>query len=112
VRECLEVNGYKVLQAENGEDALNIAERYSGTIDLLVTDVIMPRVRGPELARRICQLYRDVVVVFISGYSEEALVEGGLLAETKVTLIQKPFDPEVLVAMVRQLLDVEKSRAL
>jgi len=109
VRECLEVNGYKVLEAENGEEALDIAKVYSGTIDVLVTDIIMPRVRGLELAKRISRLRPAVAVVFMSGYSEEALVEGGLLAEANVTLIQKPFDPEVLVTKMRQLLDVAKS---
>jgi len=110
VRECLEVNGYKVLEAENGEEALDIAKVYSGTIDVLVTDIIMPRVRGLELAKRISRLRPAVAVVFMSGYSEEALVEGGLLAEANVTLIQKPFDPEALVTKMRQLLDVAKSR--
>jgi PAS domain S-box-containing protein len=111
VRECLEANGYKVLEAENGEDALDIAREYSGTIDVLVTDIIMPRVRGFELARRIGRLHPAVTVVFMSGYSEEALVEGGLLAEASVTLIQKPFDPEALVAKMRELLNLEKSRS-
>jgi CheY-like chemotaxis protein len=83
---------------------------YSGTIDVLVTDIIMPRVRGLELAKRISRFRPAVAVVFMSGYSEEALVEGGLLAEANVTLIQKPFDPEVLVTRMRQLLDVAKSR--
>jgi two-component system, cell cycle sensor histidine kinase and response regulator CckA len=111
VRECLEANGYKVLDAENGEEALNIAKRYSGTIDVLVTDVVMPRIRGLELAKRIGRFHPGVAVVFMSGYSEESLVESGLLAETKMTLIQKPFDPEVLVAKMRRLLDAGKSRA-
>jgi len=111
VRECLEVNGYKVLEAENGEEALDIAKLYSGTIDVLVTDIIMPRVRGLELAERIGQLRPAVRVVFMSGYSEEALVEGGLLAEANVTLIQKPFDPEVLVARMRQLREAGRSQA-
>jgi CheY-like chemotaxis protein len=110
VRECLQVNGYKVLEAENGEEALDIAKVYSGTIDVLVTDIIMPRVRGLELAKRISRLRPAMAVVFMSGYSEEALVEGGLLAEANVTLIQKPFDPEALVTKMRQLLDVAKSR--
>ena len=111
VRECLEVNGYKVLEAENGEEALDIAKLYSGTIDVLVTDIIMPRVRGLELAERIGQLRPAVRVVFMSGYSEEALVEGGLLAEANVTLIQKPFDPEVLVVRMRQLREAGRSQA-
>jgi DNA-binding response OmpR family regulator len=111
VRECLEANGYKVLEAENGEDALDVAKSYSGTIDVLVTDVVMPRVMGLELARRIGRLHPDVAVVFMSGYSKEALAESGLSTEIKVTLIQKPFDPEVLVARIRQLLEAGKSRA-
>jgi len=85
VRECLELNGYKVLEAENGEDALEIAKLYSGTIDVLVTDIIMPRIRGLELARKIGRLRPSTAVVFMSGYSEEALVEGGLL--------RKPMSP-------------------
>ncbi|MFI5248122.1 MAG: response regulator, partial [Nitrospirales bacterium] len=111
MRECLENNGYKVLEAHNGEDALDIAERYSGTIDVLVTDIVMPRVRGLELARRVGRLYPEIVVVFMSGYSEEALVESGLLTETNATLIQKPFEPEVLVAKMRELLGVGKSHS-
>jgi DNA-binding NarL/FixJ family response regulator len=91
------------LGSENGEDALHVAKSYSGTIDVLVTDVIMPRVMGLELARRIGRLHPNVAVVFMSGYSKEALAESGLSTEIKVTLIQKPFiqkpfDPEVLVA--------------
>src|SRR6266849_8660329 len=111
VRESLEVKGYNVLEAETGTDAFDIAERYPGTIDVLVTDVIMPQLRGFELARRVGQLHSNVSVVFMSGYSGESLVENGLLSEPNVSFIQKPFDPEILVAKLRRLLDVRKSPA-
>ncbi len=75
---------------------------------MLVTDVIMPQLRGFELARRVGQLHSDLSVVFMSGYSEEALVENGLLSEPNVSFIQKPFDPETLVATLRQVLEARR----
>ncbi len=108
VRESLEAKGYNVLEAETGTDAFDIAECYPGTIDVLVTDVIMPQLRGFELARRVGQLHSDLSVVFMSGYSEEALVENGLLSEPNVSFIQKPFDPETLVATLRQVLEARR----
>ena len=65
--------GYKILPAQNGSEALEIAEHYPGSIDVLVTDVIMPQVRGIELAKRVTELHPDICVIFMSGYSEDAL---------------------------------------
>jgi PAS domain S-box-containing protein len=102
--EFLESKGYKVLAAQNGSQALEIAEHYSGTIDVLVTDVVMPQVRGPELAKRVTKLYPHICVIFMSGYSEDALLENRLLSQENMTLIQKPFDPEDLAQKIRESL--------
>jgi PAS domain S-box-containing protein len=104
IREVLESKGYQVLEAYDREDALQIAERYPGGIDVLVTDIVMPQLRGTELASLISKSHPGAVVIFISGYSEEALVETGLLGQNE-TLIQKPFDPETLAVKIRELLD-------
>ena len=104
IREVLESKGYQVLEAYDRKDALEIAERYPGRIDVLVTDIVMPQLRGTELASLISKSHPGVVVIFISGYSEEALVETGLLGQNE-TLIQKPFDPETLAVKIRELLD-------
>jgi PAS domain S-box-containing protein len=104
IREILESKGYKVLEAHDREDALEFAERYPARIDVLVTDIVMPQLRGTELASLISKSHPGVAVIFISGYSEEALVETGLLGQNE-TLIQKPFDPETLAVKIRELLD-------
>jgi PAS domain S-box-containing protein len=104
ILEVLESKGYQVLEAHDREDALQIAERYPGRIDVLVTDIVMPQLRGTELASLISKSHPGAVVIFISGYSEESLVETGLLGQNE-TLIQKPFDPETLAVKIRELLD-------
>jgi PAS domain S-box-containing protein len=104
IREILESKGYQVLEAHDREDALQIAERYPGRIDVLVTDIVMPQLRGTELAKLISKSHPGAIVIFMSGYSEEALVETGLLGQNE-TLIQKPFDPETLAIKIRELLD-------
>ena len=75
LREFLETHGYKVLEAENGNEAREIAKNYTGAIDVLVTDVIMPHIRGTELAKALTGIRREICVVLISGYSEDALLE-------------------------------------
>ena len=104
IRDILESKGYKVLEAQNPQDALDLAEHYPGHIDALVTDVVMPQLRGTEVAKFVSKLHPEAVLVFMSGYSEDALVERGLLGRNE-TLIQKPFDPEVLAIKIRELLD-------
>ena len=103
--EFLESKGYKVLEAQNGSQALDIAEHYPGSIDVLVTDVIMPQVRGLELAKRVTELHPDICVIFMSGYSEDALLENRFLSQKNTILIQKPFDPEDLAQKIRESLD-------
>jgi two-component system cell cycle sensor histidine kinase/response regulator CckA len=104
LREVLEINGYRVLEASDGKQGLELAEQDRGAIDVLVTDVVMPQMRGLDLARRVAELDPHVCVIFISGYSEEVLIENRLLSETRMTLIQKPFEPEDLLGRIRECL--------
>ncbi len=104
LREFLESKGYQVLEAQNGGEALELAERDPGSIDVLVTDVIMPQIRGLELAKRVTELHPDICVIFMSGYSEDVLLENRLLSQGNMTLIQKPFDPEDLAQKIRESL--------
>ena len=94
----------KSWRQQNGNEAREIAKTYSGAIDVLVADVIMPHIRGTELAKLLTELRPEMCVVLISGYSEDALLESHLLAEGNLTLIQKPFEPEELVQKIRQAL--------
>jgi PAS domain S-box-containing protein len=107
IREFLESKGYTVLEAEHRHAALEIAEHYPGRVDVLVTDVVMPQLRGTELAALVGRIHPGAVVVFMSGYSEEALMENGLLYEN-ASLIQKPFDPKDLAIKIRASLNEAK----
>src|SRR6266567_3938840 len=111
LRESLESKGYTVLEAQNGVQALEIAERHPGAIDVLVTDVIMPQLRGLDLAKRVTEIHPDVCIIFMSGYSEDALLENRLLSQKKMILIQKPFDPDDLTQKIRQSLSHRKCAA-
>jgi PAS domain S-box-containing protein len=109
LREFLESQGCKVLEAQNGNEAFEIAKNYAGPIDVLVTDVIMPQLRGRELAKLLTEIHPGICVVLMSGYSEEALVENRLLAEGSVLLIQKPFTPEELAEKIRDGLTQQRA---
>jgi DNA-binding NtrC family response regulator len=101
-REFLKSAGYTVLTAGNGSDALAIARASGDTIDILLTDVVMPKMRGPELAKKLRELQADLKIVYMSGYLDykrgnEELLEDGLF-------LQKPFNRESLVRVVREAL--------
>ncbi|MGP0048244.1 MAG: response regulator [Solirubrobacteraceae bacterium] len=98
----LEEQGYAVLHAGNGLDAIAVAERHVGAIDLLVTDVVMPRLSGPELARQLQTLRPGLEVLFMSGYDDSRPVSRGV-QETKVNLLVKPFTPDQLIDRVAEL---------
>lgn len=100
----LQAKGYTVLQAEDGEEALRTFEAHDGPIHLLLTDVVMPQMRGPELAERLQRIQPDLKVIFMSGYNEEALPEKQLGALGPL-LLQKPFSPQTLAFKVREILD-------
>jgi CheY-like chemotaxis protein len=95
-RRALERQGYTVLAAPNALEALHAAESHAGAIHLLVTDVVMPGMNGPDLARDLTRLRPDVRVLFMSGYAGEAKVQ---------PFLAKPFLPETLVKRVREVLD-------
>jgi PAS domain S-box-containing protein len=101
--DILEGHGYTVLQASTGEEALRIAQEHEGRIDLLFTDVVMPRMNGKELADRISELHPEVKVLYASGYTDEAIVHLGVL-EPGIAFLQKPFTPSSLARKVREVL--------
>jgi len=111
LREALESNSYKVIEARDGVQALEIAERHPGAIDVLVTDVIMPHLRGLQLAERVTEFRPEICVIFMSGYSEDALLENRLLPQKNMTLIQKPFAPDHLARTIRESLNDRKHKA-
>lgn len=96
--------GYRVLSASDGAEALDLAAQVSDPIDLLVTDVVMPRLGGRELARQLTKLRPETKVLYMSGYAENALAFGGVLSEG-INFIQKPFSLDALTARIRQVLD-------
>ena len=96
--------GYHVLEAQSGGDALLICEQHSATIHLLLTDVIMQRMSGPTLADRLRVVRPDMRVLFMSGYTDRAIINHALL-DSNVDFIQKPFTPERLAGKVRAALD-------
>ncbi len=104
-REILEASGYRVLQAGDPQDAVLIAERHAGPIRLLLTDVIMPRQSGRALAERLRPLRPELQVLYMSGYTNDAIVRHGVL-EPDTLFIQKPFTPEALGRKVREALDL------
>jgi PAS domain S-box-containing protein len=105
-RYVLQQCGYTVLEARDGSEAVQRAGQHPGRIDLLMTDVVMPRMGGREVAERLTELHPGVKVLFLSGYTEDAVVRHGIL-EAQVAFLQKPFRPGALAAKVREVLDSE-----
>jgi DNA-binding response OmpR family regulator len=103
-RRALDLSGYNVLEASNGEEALRVAGEYEGHIDLLLTDVIMPQISGITSARLIGLTRPRIKVLYVSGYTDEAIMQRGVL-ESGTNFLQKPFTPDVLVSKVREVLD-------
>jgi two-component system, cell cycle sensor histidine kinase and response regulator CckA len=104
VAEILEMNGYTVLQAGDGPSALELLRRHSGTIELLVTDVVMPGMSGPEVAQAVTSMRPGTQVLYTSGYTDSAIGHHGVL-EPDVAFLQKPFSADDLTRKVRGLLD-------
>ena len=103
VREILESKGYRVLEAENGQAGLTAAALCKEKIDLVITDVVMPGMSGHVLAQRVLETRPDIKVLYLSGYTEDAIVNEGTLDSGKAFL-QKPFTLLNLSRKVREVL--------
>jgi PAS domain S-box-containing protein len=104
VAEILETAGYQVLQAGDGPSALELLRRHAGPVELLVTDVVMPGMSGPEVAQAVISMRPGTQVLYTSGYTDSAIVRHGAL-EPGIAFLQKPFGAEDLTRKVRSLLD-------
>jgi two-component system cell cycle sensor histidine kinase/response regulator CckA len=102
-RRILQRQGYTILEAASAAEALALVERSAGTVDLILTDVVMPGGSGREMAERVRALRPSARTLFMSGYADDELARHGVL-EPGVNLLEKPFSPDALVARVRQVL--------
>jgi two-component system, cell cycle sensor histidine kinase and response regulator CckA len=105
-RQYLEMTGYTVLEAEDGHTALELSGMHSGPIHLLLTDVVMPGISGRELAERISRLRPGIKILYMSGYTDQAVVHHGIL-ENDAVLLQKPFNMGSLASKLREILAAE-----
>jgi two-component system cell cycle sensor histidine kinase/response regulator CckA len=103
-KEILETYGYQVITAPNGQAGLQICKEFEGQIDLMITDVVMPQMSGRELAENVSAIRPDTRVLYMSGFTDDAVVRHGVL-DDGVWFIQKPFSAESLALKAREVLD-------
>ena len=104
VRETMESSGYRVLEASDPLEARAVAANYQGAIQLLITDVIMPKASGPELAKELLRISPGLKVLYMSGHTDRAISKRGVRRK-EVAFLPKPFTPAELTAMVREVLE-------
>ncbi len=102
--------GYSVLEGKDGRDAVALAEQYKGTIDILLTDIVMPHIRGTEVARRLSASRPDMKVIFMSGYTEGGVNAAGEKPGPETPLLQKPFELNSLAVKIREVLEARTRR--
>jgi len=102
-REILQQHGYIVLEAEDAPDAIRIAGQHTGRIHLVITDIVMPKMNGHAVVQAIREHRPDAKVLYMSGYTDDAIVRHGVL-EPGTPFLQKPFTPGTLARKVRQAL--------
>ena len=106
VRETLKTRGYRVIEASDGIAGMRVSEEYQGNIEILITDVVMPGMSGRELAKRVAAARPNIRVLYLSGYTEDAIIHEGAL-EPGTGFLQKPFTLQVLARKVREVLQGE-----
>jgi DNA-binding NtrC family response regulator len=104
VRETLEMNGYTVLEARNSKEAVELCEHNPAPIHMILSDVIMPEMNGPELVKLLQSRRPDLKVLFMSGYTDDVISHHSILNHS-TPFLEKPFTPDVLVHRVREILD-------
>jgi len=107
LRNILEIEGYTVLVASHGSEALEICERHEGPLHLIITDVVMPGMGGRQLVERLTAECAEVKVLYMSGYTDDAIVHHGVL-NPGVAFLQKPFTPDAVARKVREVLDAPR----
>jgi len=109
IKETLERHGYKVLVASDGKQALRMSSRFKGPIHLLIADVVMPQMGGRQLAGRLTASRSGIGVLYISGYTDDAIVHHGIL-DPNTAFLQKPFSPDSLARKVRMVLSAHQGK--
>jgi signal transduction histidine kinase/ActR/RegA family two-component response regulator len=108
--ELLAEGGYTVLEANGGEAAIHLGKKHKARIDLLITDVVMPKLSGKEVAERLRAIHPETRVLFMSGYTDEAIVHHGIV-DSGIAFIQKPFSEKALAQKIRDVLDASNGHA-
>ena len=107
-RIILEISGYNVLEAASGSEAMEVCKDLQGPVHLLLTDVVMPGMSGPQLSNEVMKTWPDIGLLYMSGYADDVIDRHDL--QTNAHLLQKPFSPDTLALKVRETLNAARQR--